>query len=663
MTIQLIGVQGPLAGRRFPLGDQPLTFGRSADNQVVIVSARASRHHAQMRLEGGVAVVYDLGSANGTLVNGQRVQRAALRPGDLLEIGDESFRLDAASAQDATLMGAPGPTYSQGPSQVAPIPQSYQQPPLGYQQPPQSYQQPPQGYQPQYAPPPASAPVSAPPQKQSGSGGRTCLLSIVILLALVCVAGVAGAALLRDRLGEIAGGLPFDIPGGLAPTTAPGSFPASATIGSGQSGGVSMPNGAMIQVPPGAVPPKPDGSPGSLEFAIRPAVEQPVNLPEGLALSGPLYQLEPDGITFAAPVKITLPIPADTDPALVMGLVTRDPATSEWTAVRGVVDAEARTISAEVTHFSPYGIYTYGSGDPEAWNRANGGWFVVENRTLYGESSFPGCRNLPRALYVNVCISGYVLDDPSLESFYVSPANNLLALGPRRDAGVPYRSLKGWLPAGAYTVVHYIFMSEVNPGSIDYSPCVGWWALPARTITLGPGDSVTFEPFAPGGANVTRYASFNTATCTGEGAAGEPTPVPEATAVPEATPVSAHGACPATLNGDWDMVATLRSATDPEMQDEIGDVEEATFGFEIDGAQARVQLVEGGERSDFAEGTCTARGDRYIIEVRPPVEAAIDDDSAIIFDVRFNGANRLTGELILKGDGEQANADMEMTRR
>jgi pSer/pThr/pTyr-binding forkhead associated (FHA) protein len=122
MPPHLSGIRGPLTGRTFALGDQPLTIGRAADNLVVIASPRASRHHAHIRREGAAFVLYDLGSANGTLVNGQRVQRAVLQPGDQIDIGDEVFRFEAAHQQDATLLSAPQ-------AQPPPYPSQPQAPP------------------------------------------------------------------------------------------------------------------------------------------------------------------------------------------------------------------------------------------------------------------------------------------------------------------------------------------------------------------------------------------------------------------------------------------------------------------------------------------------------------------------------------------------------
>ncbi|HBW68319.1 MAG TPA: forkhead-associated protein, partial [Chloroflexus aurantiacus] len=94
MTARVVAVSGSLAGRSIPLGDIPMTFGRAPENTVVIASQRASRRHAEIRREGGVYLLIDLGSSNGTFLNGQPVQRQILRNGDTFTIGDESFRFE-----------------------------------------------------------------------------------------------------------------------------------------------------------------------------------------------------------------------------------------------------------------------------------------------------------------------------------------------------------------------------------------------------------------------------------------------------------------------------------------------------------------------------------------------------------------------------------------
>jgi hypothetical protein len=712
MSTHLSGIRGPLTGRTFALGDQPLTIGRAADNLVVIASPRASRHHAHIRREGAAFVLYDLGSANGTLVNGQRVQRAVLQPGDQIDIGDEVFRFEAAHQQDATLLSAPQaqppayPSQPQAPPAYPPqaqppaypsqpqappayLPQAhppvYSPPPAPSAYPPQAQppayppqaqpptpplsappqmrppappyppqsaapshpqQTPAHGY-PGYGPPAGHPPMYAPPPPRARSGGRTCLLMVVLMLALVCVAGVAGAALFRDRLRDIPGigSLPGigGNPSGIAP---PPVHTGSATVGSGQAAAISMPNGPMIEVPHGAVPPNPDGTPGTLTFSVAPAPDQPVSLPDEMALSGPLYQFEPEGVTFAVPVRITLPIPAGTDPARVMGLVTRDAQSGEWVTIAGVVDAAARTVSAEVTHFSPYGVYSYTGDDPGAWRRRNGGWFVLEYPGPRGNSPYPMCRQLPLALYLNVCIQNATLTNPGLA--YLLPPDHLLAIGQGDSLSRP--PLKAWLPAGTYRVVHYIFMSEINNSPL-YVPCRGWWVKPPQVINLQPGQTITFKHFEP--EDGVYMDSFDPGTCTGTPAS------PPGADQPPPQPPADTGLCPAKMNGEWNARLTLRSTNDPDSQDEIGDVEEAIFAFQINGREALVQLVDpGGERSDFARGTCSVQNGRYVIDL-----SQTDANVAMVFTLQFSGDDRMTGDIKVSEGEKYLIADAELTRR
>ena len=102
MPSTLVGVQGHLAGHRFPLSDRPLTLGRGPTNDVVLEDAAASRVHAELRLASDGCIVKDLGSGNGTFVNGERVTVHQLRPGDQITIGEEVFRLEVADS--ATLL-------------------------------------------------------------------------------------------------------------------------------------------------------------------------------------------------------------------------------------------------------------------------------------------------------------------------------------------------------------------------------------------------------------------------------------------------------------------------------------------------------------------------------------------------------------------------------
>jgi Protein of unknown function (DUF3662)/FHA domain len=74
--------------RDIALDGAPLTIGRAGDNGLVINDSRVSRHHARLQARRGALVFTDLGSTNGSRVNGSRVAEVALGEGDQIEIGD-----------------------------------------------------------------------------------------------------------------------------------------------------------------------------------------------------------------------------------------------------------------------------------------------------------------------------------------------------------------------------------------------------------------------------------------------------------------------------------------------------------------------------------------------------------------------------------------------
>src|SRR4028119_2318505 len=97
------------ASDTFPLGRLRINIGRSARNDVCIPDPFASRVHAEVRREGDAYILQDLGSANGTLYNGGRVESAlTLTPGGRIQIGETEivFR-DKDAGAGATMIADP----------------------------------------------------------------------------------------------------------------------------------------------------------------------------------------------------------------------------------------------------------------------------------------------------------------------------------------------------------------------------------------------------------------------------------------------------------------------------------------------------------------------------------------------------------------------------
>jgi pSer/pThr/pTyr-binding forkhead associated (FHA) protein len=91
---RLIAEGGPYDGRTFELALGTLQVGRSMENDLVFDDPSLSRKHACFRHDGPRLEVEDLGSSNGTFVNGRKVARAVVGPGDVVRFGDLSFRCE-----------------------------------------------------------------------------------------------------------------------------------------------------------------------------------------------------------------------------------------------------------------------------------------------------------------------------------------------------------------------------------------------------------------------------------------------------------------------------------------------------------------------------------------------------------------------------------------
>ena len=90
-TLALLVVRGPNAGARFLVDDAGARIGRHPTDTIFLDDITVSRHHAELIEGGGSWNVRDLGSLNGTYLNGRRVEEAAIRDSDALQIGKFVF--------------------------------------------------------------------------------------------------------------------------------------------------------------------------------------------------------------------------------------------------------------------------------------------------------------------------------------------------------------------------------------------------------------------------------------------------------------------------------------------------------------------------------------------------------------------------------------------
>jgi pSer/pThr/pTyr-binding forkhead associated (FHA) protein len=81
---------GPDAGHSHRAGDGALRLGRSPDNDVILRDPATSGHHARLERRGDQFWLVDLGSTNGTLVNGEPIQEKELNHGDRVTLGQNA---------------------------------------------------------------------------------------------------------------------------------------------------------------------------------------------------------------------------------------------------------------------------------------------------------------------------------------------------------------------------------------------------------------------------------------------------------------------------------------------------------------------------------------------------------------------------------------------
>lgn len=122
-SIRLVLNSGPTPGKAFPLEKPEIFIGRDLGNDIVINDPEVSRRHARLSNQGNQYIIEDLGSTNGTSINGQRLTGPyMLRPGEQITFGERVNLVVEAVAKAPDVIPASAPaqpptTYAAQPPQ------------------------------------------------------------------------------------------------------------------------------------------------------------------------------------------------------------------------------------------------------------------------------------------------------------------------------------------------------------------------------------------------------------------------------------------------------------------------------------------------------------------------------------------------------------------
>jgi len=189
-NFRLVIRSGVDVGKEFILDINELIIGREQTADITISDPEISRRHARLFFQNGGYIIEDLGSTNGTFVNGQKISGPyLLRPGEVVNFGEhvsvlfESVQVDpnatvvsSAAALKSPIPAAPGkaPLYTPPPAQAVPQAAPVNQQPSAQSQAPQPFS----------APIP-QAQLAKKPEKVGGPSKMPSWLKILIIVALV----------------------------------------------------------------------------------------------------------------------------------------------------------------------------------------------------------------------------------------------------------------------------------------------------------------------------------------------------------------------------------------------------------------------------------------------------------------------------------------------
>ncbi|MDD5622033.1 MAG: FHA domain-containing protein [Actinomycetota bacterium] len=96
----LVIIKGPNIGDKFLINKSKLTIGRNLESDIFLDDITVSRKHAALRKSGNNFLIKDLGSLNGSYLNGEIVDNAVLKSGDRIQIGKYIFLFFCSGRKD-----------------------------------------------------------------------------------------------------------------------------------------------------------------------------------------------------------------------------------------------------------------------------------------------------------------------------------------------------------------------------------------------------------------------------------------------------------------------------------------------------------------------------------------------------------------------------------
>jgi predicted component of type VI protein secretion system len=170
---QFVMRSGPTPGKVYLLEDAEATVGRDNSNIIAINDAEISRKHAKLELRGMSYVIQDLGSTNGTFINGARISGIqVLNPGDTVSFGENiTLMYEPVADPNATMLSSAKPPKTAAalqrpaPVRAAPAPTPVPAPAYAGQV------------------PVGPAPVA--PAKKSGAGKVVLIIIAVVVLCII----------------------------------------------------------------------------------------------------------------------------------------------------------------------------------------------------------------------------------------------------------------------------------------------------------------------------------------------------------------------------------------------------------------------------------------------------------------------------------------------